>query len=238
MARILLFDLETTPIKTYTWTLWPTSISHNSIVEDWSIICGAWKWVGEDKVQAAAIKTVGDDKELVQKLRDAVAEADMIVYHNGDAFDMKKLNARLIYHGLKPLPQIHTVDTMKEARKVAGFTCNRLDYLAKTLTGEGKIHVDYQLWLDVMAGSKKALRTMVEYNKVDVEVLEKVYMYLRPYMKSHPHVGAHEGKSRFTSCPKCGSENIKRNGTRYSRAGVAKQKCQCQKCYTHFDVNK
>lgn len=237
-SKVVIWDIETTAIKNYAWNPYPNYMSHESIIEDWSIICGSWKEVGKDKVHAVAVNRVGDDKHVVQTLRDAIADADAIVHHNGDQFDLKKLNTRLIIHGLEPLPAIHTVDTKKELKKVAGFTSNKLDYVAKVLFGEGKIHVEYQLWLDVMKGSKTALRKMVTYNKGDVSVLERVYLYLRPYMKSHPHLGAAEGKSRFTSCPKCGSENIKRNGTRFTRAGLVRQKCQCNKCYSYFDTTR
>ncbi len=236
MSKIILWDIETTPIVTYTWDLWPNSISHDSIVQDWSIICGAWKELGVDKVHTAVIKKVGDDKEVVKTLRDAIADADIIIHHNGDKFDLKKLNARIIYHGLDPLPNINTLDTVKEARKVAKFTANRLDYLGKHLVGHGKVHVDYQLWLDVMAGSKKALKEMVDYNVVDVERLEEVYIALRPYMKNHPHAGAIQGWEKNSACKNCGSTHVKKNGIRYTRAGVAKQELQCKECHAYSTV--
>ena len=236
--KIILWDIETTPMINYTWNLYPERISHDSIIQDWSIICGAWKELGSDKVHAVSIKTVGDDYDVVKKLREVIAGADIVVHHNGDKFDLKKLNARLISHGLDPLPSVHTVDTLKEAKKIAAFSSNRLDYLGKFLLGVGKIHVGYSLWLDIMTGSKKALKEMVAYNKADVEVLEGVYNYLLPYMKSHPHVGALKGKDKFTSCPKCGSEEIKKNGTKYTRAGLIRQECQCKKCHSYFHVKK
>lgn len=235
-AKILFWDIETSPIVTNTWDLYPTSISHDSIIRDWSIICGCWKFLGDKKVQAVAITKPGDDKEVVRKLRDVVASADVIVHHYGDAFDLKKLNARIIYYGFDPLPNVPTVDTKKMASKVAKFTSNRLDYLSKLFFGVGKVHVDYQLWLDVMAGSKKALKEMVAYNKIDVVRLEAVYLKLLPYMKNHPHVGAIQGKHRHYSCPSCGSEEIKLNGVRYTAAGVKKQEIQCKHCHHYAKV--
>jgi uncharacterized protein YprB with RNaseH-like and TPR domain len=234
--KIILWDIETTPLSAYTWTLWPKSLSHENIIEDWSIICGAWKELGKDKVHTVAIKKVGDDKAIVQKLRDALADADVIIHHNGDKFDIKKLNTRLIYHGLDPLPIRHTVDTLKEVKKVASFTSNRLDYIAKILVGQGKIHMEFGAWLKVMSGSKKAVKEMVAYNAEDVRVLERVYLWLRPYMKSHPHVGAIKGEDKSCSCPKCGTTNVKKNGTRYTRAGVKRQEFQCKSCYSYFQT--
>ncbi len=236
--KIILWDIETSHVLAYTWGLWDQNIPHTSIVQDRGILCGCWKELGKKNVHSVAIKKVGDDYEVVKKLRDVLADADIVVHHNGDKFDVKRLNARLIYHGLDPLPPIHTVDTLKEVKKVADFTSNRLDYLAKTLTGSGKIHVASDLWFRVLEGSKKALADMVTYNKEDVRCLEKVYLWLLPYMKSHPHVGALKGKDKFTSCPKCGSEEIKKNGTKYTRAGLIRQECQCKKCHSYFHVKK
>lgn len=236
-AKIIIYDIETSPIVSYTWNLFPKYLSHDNIIQDWYIICGAWKELGSKKVEAVAIKKPGDDYEVVKKLRDVLSEADIIVHHNGDSFDIKKINARLIYHGLKPLPKIHTVDTKKEAKKIAAFSSNRLDYLSKTLIGEGKIHVEFDLWVDVVKGDKKALKKMVEYNKVDVIRTEQIYDVLKPYMKNHPHTGVMGGNERNASCRCCGSTNVKKNGIRTTAAGVRKQEIQCKNCHSYSLVS-
>jgi hypothetical protein len=230
MSKIIVFDIETAPIVANTWSLYPKYLSHDNIISDWFIICAAWKEVGKDKVHTAKITTVGNDYEVVKTLRDALAGADAIVGHNIDKFDLKKLNTRLIVHGLEPLPKVPTIDTLKEVRKVAAFSSNRLDYLSKTLLGEGKIEVGYGLWLSVMKGSKKAINDMVAYNKVDVIRNEAVYLKLRPYMKNHPHKGVMDGEARGCSCQACGSTKIKKNGIRVSAAGVKSQEIQCKTC--------
>lgn len=238
--KILVWDIETSPIIANTWNLYPTAISHESIIQDWFIICGSWKFIGDTTVHSVAIKTVGDDYEVVKKLRDVIASADVIVHHNGDKFDMKKLNTRLIVHNLPPLPQVASVDTLKEIKKVAAFSSNRLDYIAKTLIGTGKMHVGYDLWLRVMSGSKKAIKEMVEYCKVDVLTLEDVYLRIKPYMKSHPHVGVLQGSDRHCTCNKCGSGKLKRNGIRITASGMKKQEVQCLSCgsYGRIPIDK
>lgn len=230
MVKIICFDIETQPMVVHTWGLDPGYVSHDNIISDWALISAAWKEVGKERVHAAVVKEVGDDYEVVSKLRDALAEADVWVSHNGDKFDIKKLNARIIYHGLPPLPLVPSVDTLKEIKKVAAFSSNKLDYLTKTLIGRGKIHVEYKLWLDVMRGSKKALKEMVEYNKMDVLRLEELYLRIRPYMKSHPHMGVMNGLDRNITCPRCGSDHVKKNGIRITAAGLKKQEIQCQSC--------
>jgi uncharacterized protein YprB with RNaseH-like and TPR domain len=235
-ARVLFWDIETSPIQANTWSLWPNSISHESIIHDFTIICGAWKELGKKRVHVVSITKPYDDKRVVKELRAALAKADVLVGHNADKFDLKKFNTRLIVHGLQPLPPIPTVDTLKWAKKIAAFSSNRLDYLSKQLTGQGKIHVDYELWLRIMKGDKKALKEMIAYNKVDVIRLEEVYLKLLPYAPSHPHVGAIEKKHRHLSCQKCGSSNIKYNGTRALAAGVLRRETQCQDCGTYHRI--
>jgi hypothetical protein len=235
--KIIIWDVETSPIEGTFWRLWMNGgISHKNITKDWWIICGSWKELGSPKVHAVAITQPEDDYEVVKKLRDVVASADVLIHHNGDKFDLKKLNARIIYHGLDPLPPVATVDTLKEVRKIAAFSSNRLDYIANLLLGIGKIDVEYSLWQGAIAGNKRAIKDMVEYNKQDVVVLEKVYEYLKPYFKTHPHVGAMLGHHRFDSCPKCGSQKYKKNGTKFYASGIKKQECQCTSCHSYFKI--
>jgi uncharacterized protein YprB with RNaseH-like and TPR domain len=193
------------------------------------MICACWKTLGEDKVSCASITKPTDDKEVVLKLRNALEKADVIVAHNGKKFDIKKLNARLIYHNLLPLPQIPMVDTLVEIKKVAQFTSHRLDFLGKSLLGHGKLPTSDGLWLDALKGKKSAIKEMTEYCKVDVIRLEQLYNKLNPYFKTHPHVGVLQGKEK-SSCPKCGHPDTIRRGVRISVSGVKSVDIQCKKC--------
>lgn len=236
-VRVLIFDIETSPVIATTWDLYPKALSIDNILKDWYLVSAAWKVVGESKVHSVCSERPHDDKKAVKALRDAIASADVIVGHNSDRFDLKKLNSRIITHGLPPLPPVPTVDTVKEVKRVAQFTSHKLDYLSKVLTGNRKVHVDYQLWLDVLSGSKKALKTMVAYNKVDVLRTEELYKWLLPYMKNHPHMGVMMGKDRRLSCNKCGSTHVKRNGIRITAAGLKKQEIQCMDCGAYHRVS-
>lgn len=228
--KIVVFDIETAPMTVFTWDLYPSSLSHDNIITDWFMICAAWKTVGSGKVGSAAIKTVGDDYQVVKSLRDALEDADILVGHYIEKFDIKKLNTRLIYHKLPPLPKIPVVDTKNQAKGVAAFSSNRLDYLSKTLLGQGKMHVDYQLWIDVMKGSKAAVKKMLEYNKIDVIRNEAVYLRLKPYLDKHPHVGVMTGGQKI-DCPKCGSLLIQKRGVSVTAVGTKYQRLQCQACH-------
>jgi RNase P subunit RPR2 len=233
--KIILWDIETSLIVATTFSLYPERIPHDGILQDWSIICGAWKQLGSKETKVATVKKYGDDKQVCKTLRDELADADLIIHHNGNRFDIKKLNARLIYHGLEPLPLIPTIDTLLEIKKVAAFTSNRLDYLGKHLFGQGKMHTDPGLWMEVLRGSTKAIKSMAAYNKVDVVRLEQLYMRIRPYIKRHPHIGVMNNQPK-ESCTKCGSINTKKAGVRISAAGTKRQEIQCQDCGSYHSV--
>jgi len=234
---VIFFDIETTPVEYYKWQFDRNPyINPASIKKDWYIISACWKVHGGASVSSVAISKPGDDYNVVKTLREALIKADIIIGHCIDRFDIPNLNTRLIYHGLPPLPDLVTVDTKKMAKKVFGFTSNKLDYLAKFLGVGEKIETEYQLWLDVMNGSKTALAKMVKYNRHDVVINELVYDKLLPYMRNHPHMGAMSGKDKNCSCPNCGSTNVKRNGIKYTAAGVKKQEIQCNECHHYTRV--
>ena len=48
--KILIFDLENTPMQGYFWNLWPQSISIDAIVRDWHLLSYSAKWLFEDEV--------------------------------------------------------------------------------------------------------------------------------------------------------------------------------------------
>lgn len=234
--KIVLWDIETSGIVATTWNLYPDAIMHENLLQDWFIICAAWKVLGENEIKTVSVldnkgrfkKDHTDDYHVIATLRKALEDVDILIHHNGDKFDVKMFNARLIIHGLPPLPHIVTIDTLKEVRKVAKFTSNRLDFLGKVLTGHGKIETPKGTWLKSMSGNVDAIKTMVEYNKGDVQVLEEVYLKLRPYMKRHPQVGEKQ------ACPNCGSHHTIRRGSRMRATGTKIQENQCNHCGSYF----
>lgn len=228
--KILLWDLETSFITAATFSLWPNHIPHDNILSEAHVICGAWKWLGKEKVYGKA--TYDDNDEHVLKaLHQAISKADVIVGHNGDKFDMKMFNMRLIKHGMDPLPPVLQVDTLKAAKKHFRFTCNRLDYLGKFLDCGGKQETSKGLWLKALQKDRKAIKEMLEYNKRDVELLEEVYLKLRPFMTNHPNYNVLV-ESDVPLCPNCGSINLHKHGRRTTRV-AARQRYRCHDCGAH-----
>jgi len=217
-------------------------VAHTNLLQERYIICAAWKELGAKGTQAVAVtddparyrKTPHDDKHVVTKLHKVLSEVDVVVAHNGDAFDSKWLNGRILFHGLPPLPPIKSVDTLKIARRMFNLNSNRLDYLGKYLGFGGKKSTPPGLWIDVLKGDAEAVKTMVAYNKRDVELLEQVFLKLRPYM---PDLNAHALFGSGAVCPKCGSKDVQRRGWHASVTQVYRRN-QCQACKGWFRSRK
>lgn len=235
--KICVWDIETSPMKTYTWGLFPNNgIPHSAIIEDWHILCIAWKELGKKQVESVSCFDSGnkqDDYNVVKKVRKMLEDVDILIHHNGDEFDLKKFNSRLIYHKLPPLPRILTIDT-KKIKKVARFSSHRLDFLAKVFGHAGKIKTDFDLWVDVDRGDVNAMKKMVKYCKQDVRELEKVYLDLRPYMTNHPVIS----DPHTRNCPCCNSSDIAKHKVRTSATGIKRQQYQCNNCGRYFQERK
>lgn len=229
--RILLFDLETSPNLGYVWGKYEQDVIEYE--QEFSIICFSVKWLDGRQYTYALPDFKGykgdpyNDKDLVELLHQYISQADIIVAHNGDKFDVKKMNTRFIYHGLEPPSPYKTVDTLKEARRHFGFNSNRLDDLGNYLGVGRKVqHSGYALWKGCMTGDVKAWRLMKKYNKQDVILLENVYKKLRPWMK-HPNLNTMTGN--LDHCPKCDGKKLIRKGYGYSGTNVY-QKYKCKQC--------
>ncbi len=190
--RILVLDIETSPIKIQTtvWSLWEQNLPIKSISMDWFIICWSAKWLGERKVFNSSLTPkealVGNDKRVVSDISKLLDEADIVIAHNGDKFDIRKINSRILKHNLDYPSPYKTFDTLKIVKKEFGLTSNKLDYVCTFLGIKGKIKTGIELWEGCLAGDKKALAQMQKYCDNDVVILEAVYMKLLKYIRSNP----------------------------------------------------
>ena len=236
--KVLFWDIETAPMVVVSWGLWNQTHQPADILEDWYMICAAWRWEGEDKIETVSLlddperfeKSHKDDYYVTKTLHELLSKADVIVAHNGDNFDLKKFNARALEHGFDPLPPIATVDTLKVARKNFKLSSNRLDYVGRFLGVGAKIDTPKGLWLRALKGDVDAIETMVEYNKGDITLLQAVYERLLPFISNHPNRNLFRASYDNPVCPKCASKKLTAQGTRISTRLGKRQQWQCQAC--------
>jgi hypothetical protein len=191
--KILLIDIETAPCVVYTWrTGYKLNIPADWMIEDWYIICYAAKWLLDDGVFGDCVTPQEsldiDDKRVMTSLYALLEEADIIIAHNGNKFDIPKINARLIEHGFDPPSPYITIDTLLQARKSFAFDSNKLDMLCQKFELGQKDETKFELWVGCKHGDQQSLDYMYKYNRNDVVMLEGLYLYLRPWMTSHPNL--------------------------------------------------
>lgn len=181
MSKVLLYDIETTPLLAYVWNRYDEGVI--KVVKESELLCVAYKWLGEDRVQCISRKGKADDRNVVEALHKLFSQAQQIVAHNGDRFDFKKTTARMAFYNLPPIHKIPSVDTLKLARSRFSFSSNKLDDLGLYLgLGRKHKHSGFELWERCMADEPKAWVEMIKYNIKDVELLERVYRHFEPWI--------------------------------------------------------
>lgn len=230
--RILFYDIETFPNVSYTWGKWEQNVL--SFKEEWSLASVAYKWGSEKRVHCIARCDFPDttDRTVVKKLHELFKSADVLVAHNGNSFDLKKMNARFLYHKLKPPKIPATIDTKLVAKRYFNLNSNSLNDIGVHLKlGEKVKHSGFDLWLGCMSGDKKSWALMKKYNRQDVVLLEKVYLEMKPWIQNHPNMGLL--RHIKDGCPGCGGLEVYRRGIRANHRTLSQQ-WNCKTCGTWF----
>lgn len=236
----LFFDIETSrmvlQVKAFS-IRYEQRLSYKDIVEDSKIICISYKWEGEDQVHHVKWDKNHCDKQLLKKFIPIMNEADELVGHNGDNFDIKIVRTRAIYHRLPFRVNTPSLDTLKKARSYFKFPNNKLDTIAHFLGVGAKIeHEGIRMWNKVELGDKEALKDMIEYCDMDVVVLEDCYTVMENYVKHNQHAGVADGGYKH-ECPLCGSEDVKHLRNRVTAAGTIKRLMQCGSCDYDYEIS-
>lgn len=238
--RILIFDLETSPELSYHFGRYQVNINDVFNIQPSYLLSFSAKWLGEPEIITVGLPYYDDydpqklsDKRLCQDLHNLLSEADIVVAHNLKRFDWKVAQTRFLLNDLSPISPTKLVDTLLIARSQFRFPTNKLDTLARQLgVGEKLQHSGASLWLGCLENNEDDWKMMLDYNTVDVEVLESVYLKLRPYDKQHPNVAVYY-EDNHRRCVCCGSKRLvltdKKSFTGTSEFDVY----QCGNCGKH-----
>ena len=231
-ANILILDIETAPKVAYVWRFWQQNISPKQVLEHGHIMSFAAKWLGNDHIFYMENRT-DDDKNLIWWLVRLLDEADIVIAHNGDKFDLPQIRARALVHNIPPPSPVKLIDTYKVVKKEFDFPSNSLEYVSNILDvkvkkGGHKKFPGFELWLECLRKNEEAWAELKEYNIQDVQALEEVYLKLRPWITNHPNVSVYDNTTD-PSCPKCGSYRIQWRGYSYTSTGQFRR-YQCNDC--------
>jgi len=236
-AKILFLDVETSPCKAYAWGLWDQNIGLEQIIQDSYMLSWSAKWQGETKVMSDGLinyksvykKDPTDEHCLAKSIWKLMDEADIVVGHNGDNFDIKWLNTVFLRNGLQPPSSYKSVDTLKESRGNFYQLSHRLNFLCQRLSIGHKLkHEGFELWKKCMDGDVKAWKRMIHYNAKDVVLLEELYDLIKPFMKNHPNLALYT-ESEDTTCPTCQGTSFRKKGYAYTQNNKY-QRWVCNNC--------
>lgn len=242
--KVLFFDIETSALETKErkWGLWDERPIKREVVQDYQILTVAWHFHGETRTRQGetvpVVHVLGqddfpdyepgklDDLSLLTEFHKVLSEADYVVAHNGDRFDMRKLRARMILKGLPPFPAPKQYDTMKAAKRIGAFTSNKLADLAAafgvSLKGDAG---GFATWEGCEQGDPKAWRIMKRYNTLDIPPMVGIYNKLTPWDKQAPAL--HILADKPGSCPSCLGDHIQSRGLSSPTKTGRRRRYQC-----------
>lgn len=238
--KIVLFDLETLPNLEKALEVWPQIDDYpgktlRSTIT--SIICAGFK------VYSSGEKTrvinawdfpnweinVNDDSFVCEEIYRVLHDADAVVTHNGVRFDWKYLQTRLLINNLPLLPKIPHIDTKALASKHLFSFNNRLGYLGEWMVKDQKMsHEGWKLWVKVYKRNQKAMQTMSKYCAQDVDLLEKVFVKLKPLAYNIPNYNLFVDPGKV-QCPRCGSTRLWSKGFKYTATRYYRR-YKCKDC--------
>lgn len=235
--KVLLIDIETSPMLAYIWKLGEQNVSLDQMHTDWNILSVCAKWLGKKDIYYFDLSKEKDkrsDRIILEKLSPLLNEADIILSQNGVSFDQKKINARLIINKLKPLNSTRSQDTMLIAKKYFGFTSNSLKYMTSVLCEkykklEHEAFPGLKLWIECLKDNKRAWEEMRRYNTHDVLALEEVFNRMCPFDKEGIDYNTYNEYDTLNYYCRCGSNQFKKNGFKYTSRGKY-QRYECLKC--------
>jgi predicted RNA-binding Zn-ribbon protein involved in translation (DUF1610 family) len=232
--KILLLDIETSPMTVYSWGLWNQNIAIKNIIDSGKMLCWAAKWVGEEDVMFSSFLT--GHKKMLKKIHKLLDQADAVVHYNGSRFDIPTLNKEFLLEGMTPPSPYQQIDLLKTARQQFRFPSNKLDYVGQALkVGKKEGHEGFELWVKCMNKDAEAWKKMESYNKQDVVLLEQVYHKFLPWIKNHPNRAL--VKNEGMTCPTCGGHDMIRRGYNLTKTGKY-QRYQCNGCGTWSSSRK
>lgn len=239
--KILIYDIETSRLQADLWWSGQQYVSGNQITSEPKVITIAYKWLGSDKVEYLKWDKKQSDKKLIKTFLKEYNKADMVIGFNNDKFDNRWINARALKYNYDVNTFVKSFDIMKQAKRLFRLPGYSMNFIAKFVGVETKLqHTGLSMWEAIQRGSKKeakkAMKLMVDYNVQDIIVTEQVYLRLRKYMKSPIHMGVLQDRAKST-CPTCGSDNVKLHKTTVTSAGTIQRIMKCREDKSTYRIS-
>lgn len=237
MIKQLFYDMETTLLKGYFFSLGKQIIRHNQLVNEtkfsrYGIICLSYAWGVDGKVHTIDWDYEKQDTKIILKVfNKLLKEADVIIGKNSTRFDNKHLNTQNMWHGLLDCAWMKKIDDLEsQMRKYFYMPSYSLDYFSNQLGLGGKDKMEFQDWINIIEkdpkNGLKSFNRMKKYNAKDVKDTQKIWKYALKQFSPRTNCSAF---FQASCCRYCGSSNIIKNGTGCSSLSIH-QRWYCKAC--------
>lgn len=183
--RILVFDIETAPMRADVWGLFDQNIGLNQVIDDWFVLSYSAKWLDDPPskmlyMDQSKVRNIRNDKKLLTGIRDLLDQADIVVTQNGIKFDSKKLNAQFEFWGIQAPSSYRHHDLLRISKKYFNLPSYKLEYMSNKFNKKykklkHKRFPGHDLWRECMKKNQKAWKEMKRYNIHDVLATEELY---------------------------------------------------------------
>ena len=228
-ARVLIYDLETTPHVVHAYGLFNQNVGLNQLLEPTRVMGVGAKWHGEKRAMFYSDFHNGHE-EMVTRVHALFDEADILVGYNSKKFDTPHMRREFLTAQLPPPSPSKEVDLYQVVARQFKFASNKLAYVPKALglPQQKLTHSGHSLWVRCMAGDPKAWAAMKRYCLGDVRTTEALYDRVRPWITGHPHLGLYVDDDAPV-CGQCGSDALQRRGHATTQLGRY-ARFQCTSC--------
>jgi len=114
-------------------------------------------------------------------------DADIVIGHNSDKFDIRKLNTRFLLHDYGVPRKYRQLDTLKISRKYFSFESNKLDFINARIGNLPKHEMELSDWINIcLNGDQRTLDKMARYNIGDVREGKKAYLKMKDWVVPFP----------------------------------------------------
>ena len=239
LPRILLADIETAPSICHVWSRWKQNIYQPQVIHEGFIMTWAAKWLGTQGVmfdscfhhEERYARDSRDDTAIVSSFHKLLEQADIVVFQNGDRFDIPWLNTRFIYHDLHRPAPYKAVDTLKILKKNFRLPSNGLDNALYYFGLEGKLeNGGFKLWKECIENhDSEQWKLMMDYNVQDITALENLYLFIRGWDYAHPNLALHFDDD-VKRCGVCACTDLKKERKKHYTQASAFTVHRCQNC--------
>ena len=125
------------------------------------------------------------DKRLVKQCIEDMRKFDVVMGFYSTKFDIPFIRSRAMYWDLDfPLyGELQHKDVWYMVRAKMCLHSNRLESACKHLGIEGKTHIESIYWIRALSGDKKSIDYILDHNKKDVIILEKLHDRVKDYVR-------------------------------------------------------